>query len=92
MERALAAFMLDRADGRDTGTPKHAAPLFGERPALMFGTGQLPKFVNDLFSAPPSEARCEPPGIAERPSCWLRFRRQSLKFSGGWQVEANRLT
>jgi seryl-tRNA synthetase len=47
MERALAAFMLDVQTG-ENGYVEHAAPLLVQRRA-MFGTGQLPKFEDDLF-------------------------------------------
>lgn len=53
MERALAAFMLDIQTG-ENGYVEHAAPLL-VKDSAMFGTGQLPKFGNDLFSAFPSE-------------------------------------
>lgn len=47
MERALAAFMLDVQTG-ENGYVEHAAPLLVKDHA-MFGTGQLPKFEEDLF-------------------------------------------
>lgn len=47
LERALAAFMLDVQTG-ENGYVEHAAPLL-VRDHAMFGTGQLPKFENDLF-------------------------------------------
>jgi seryl-tRNA synthetase len=49
MERALAAFMLDVQTG-ENGYVEHAAPLL-VRDHAMFGTGQLPKFKHDLFTA-----------------------------------------
>jgi seryl-tRNA synthetase len=49
MERALAAFMLDVQTG-ENGYVEHAAPLL-VRGEAMFGTGQLPKFEEDLFKA-----------------------------------------
>ena len=47
MERALAAFMLDVQTG-ENGYVEHAAPLM-VRDEAAFGTGQLPKFTEDLF-------------------------------------------
>jgi seryl-tRNA synthetase len=48
LERALAAFMLDVQTG-ENGYTEHAPPLL-VRPDAMFGTGQLPKFADDLFT------------------------------------------
>lgn len=53
MERALTQFMLD-VQTEENGYVEHAAPLLVKDHA-MFGTGQLPKFGNDLFTAFPSE-------------------------------------
>lgn len=47
LERALAAFMLDIQTG-ENGYVEHATPLLVKEHA-MFGTGQLPKFEEDLF-------------------------------------------
>jgi seryl-tRNA synthetase len=47
MERALAAFMLDVQTG-ENGYVEHSAPLM-VKPDAMYGTGQLPKFAEDLF-------------------------------------------
>jgi seryl-tRNA synthetase len=47
MERALAAFMLD-VHTQSFGYQEMAPPLL-VRDAAMFGTGQLPKFADDLF-------------------------------------------
>ncbi|HKJ62799.1 MAG TPA: serine--tRNA ligase [Hyphomicrobiales bacterium] len=47
MERALAAFMLD-LQTREHGYEEVSPPLL-VRDAALFGTGQLPKFGNDLF-------------------------------------------
>ncbi len=55
LERALAAFMLDVQTG-EHGYVEHAAPLLVRSPA-MFGTGQLPKFKEDLFSVGFSQSR-----------------------------------
>lgn len=46
LERALSAFMLDNA--ADNGFVEHVVPLLVKDNAL-FGTGQLPKFGEDLF-------------------------------------------
>jgi len=48
LERALTQFMLD-IQTTENGYIEHAAPLLVKAPA-MFGTGQLPKFEEDLFS------------------------------------------
>ncbi len=47
LERALAAFMLDVQTG-ENGYSETAVPLM-VRPTAMYGTGQLPKFDDDLF-------------------------------------------
>ncbi len=47
LERALAAFMLDVQTG-ENGYVEHAAPLM-VRDEAAYGTGQLPKFTEDLF-------------------------------------------
>jgi seryl-tRNA synthetase len=47
MERALAAFMLDLHTGEFGYT--EVLPPFLVRDEAMFGTGQLPKFAEDLF-------------------------------------------
>jgi seryl-tRNA synthetase len=47
LERALAAFMLDVQTG-ENGYVEHSVPLLVKDDA-MFGTGQLPKFAEDLY-------------------------------------------
>jgi seryl-tRNA synthetase len=47
LQRALAQFMLDRQTG-DNGYTECAPPLLVKDEAV-FGTGQLPKFADDLF-------------------------------------------
>jgi seryl-tRNA synthetase len=47
LERALTQFMLDVQTG-ENGYVEHATPLL-VRDHAMFGTGQLPKFEEDLF-------------------------------------------
>ncbi|MFM8746416.1 MAG: serine--tRNA ligase [Aestuariivirga sp.] len=47
LERALAQFMLDRQTGAN-GYTEHYVPYM-VNDAAMFGTGQLPKFAEDLF-------------------------------------------
>jgi seryl-tRNA synthetase len=47
LERALANFMID-VHTRDYGYTEMAVPVLVKAPAL-FGTGQLPKFEEDLF-------------------------------------------
>jgi seryl-tRNA synthetase len=49
LERALASFMLDVQTG-EHGYVEHSPPLL-VRDNAMFGTGQLPKFEDDLFWA-----------------------------------------
>ena len=49
LERALAAFMLDTHTGQFGYT--EVSPPVLVKSAAMFGTGQLPKFEEDLFSA-----------------------------------------
>jgi seryl-tRNA synthetase len=48
MERALAQFMLD-LHTTENGYTEHFVPLM-VRDEAMFGTGQLPKFAEDLFA------------------------------------------
>jgi seryl-tRNA synthetase len=47
LQRALGAFMLDRQTGAN-GYLEVAPPLL-VRDEAVFGTGQLPKFADDLF-------------------------------------------
>jgi seryl-tRNA synthetase len=47
LERALAQFMLDHQTGVNGYTEHYVPYLVND--AAMFGTGQLPKFVDDLF-------------------------------------------
>ncbi len=48
LERALAQFMLDLHTGENGYTEHYVPYLVSE--AAMFGTGQLPKFADDLFN------------------------------------------
>ena len=48
LERALGAFMLDLQTGENGYT--EVAPPYLVRDGALFGTGQLPKFAEDLFS------------------------------------------
>ncbi len=57
MERALAAFMLDVHTGTN-GYAEVSPPLL-VRDHVMFGTGQLPKFVDDQFTAARTVSREE---------------------------------
>jgi seryl-tRNA synthetase len=50
LERALLQFMLDLHTGERHGYEEINPPVL-VRDAAMFGTAQLPKFVNDQFSA-----------------------------------------
>lgn len=54
MERALAAFMLDLQTG-EHGYEEVSPPLLVRTDALV-GTGQLPKFADDLFRVPATES------------------------------------
>jgi seryl-tRNA synthetase len=53
MERALAQFMLDTHTG-EHGYTEVSPPLL-VRDNTMYGTGQLPKFADDLFKVPHEE-------------------------------------
>ncbi len=57
LERALAAFMLDLHTG-EYGYTEVSPPLLVKDP-VMFGTGQLPKFVDDQFTAARTVSREE---------------------------------
>jgi len=57
MERALAAFMLDLHTS-EYGYAETAPPLL-VKDHVMFGTGQLPKFVDDQFTAARTVSRQE---------------------------------
>jgi seryl-tRNA synthetase len=57
MERALAAFMLDLHTS-EFGYTETAPPLL-VKDHVMFGTGQLPKFVDDQFTAARTVSRQE---------------------------------
>jgi seryl-tRNA synthetase len=57
LERALAAFMLDLHTG-EYGYTEVAPPLL-VKDHVMFGTGQLPKFVDDQFTAARTVSREE---------------------------------
>lgn len=53
LHRALAQFMLD-VHTREHGYTEVAVPLL-VNPASMYGTGQLPKFEEDLFAVPKAD-------------------------------------
>lgn len=55
LERALTQFMLDVQTG-ENGYVEHQVPLL-VRDHAMYGTGQLPKFEDDLFEATHPNAR-----------------------------------
>jgi seryl-tRNA synthetase len=57
LERALAAFMLDKHTTQN-GYVETAPPLL-VKDHVMFGTGQLPKFVDDQFTAARTVSREE---------------------------------
>lgn len=50
MERALGQFFLDTHTGADHGFTEVSPPLL-VRDNALYGTGQLPKFAEDLFSS-----------------------------------------
>ncbi len=60
LERALTQFMLDVQTEQNDYT-EHATPLL-VKPQAMFGTGQLPKFAEDLFQT----SRPVPPDLSMR--------------------------
>jgi len=66
LERALGAFMLDTHTGQFGYT--EVSPPVLVRDAAMFGTGQLPKFEQDLFRA---GDRLQESGTAQSASYWL---------------------
>ncbi|HKD48711.1 MAG TPA: serine--tRNA ligase, partial [Rhizomicrobium sp.] len=66
LERALGAFMLDIHTGQFGYT--EVSPPVLVRDAAMFGTGQLPKFEQDLFRA---SDRVQDPGTVQSASYWL---------------------
>lgn len=55
LERALAAFMLDIHTG-EFGYTEHIPPYL-VKDEVMYGTGQLPKFVDDQFMASHTSSR-----------------------------------
>lgn len=57
LERALAAFMLDLHTGENGYTEVNPPLLVKDH--VMFGTGQLPKFVDDQFTAARTVSREE---------------------------------
>src|SRR5690606_24737895 len=57
LERALAAFMLDIQTGEHGYTEVNPPLLVKDH--VMFGTGQLPKFVDDQFTAARTVSRQE---------------------------------
>jgi len=60
LERALTQFMLD-VQTEQNGYTEHATPLLVKQQA-MYGTGQLPKFAEDLFQT----SRPVPADLGER--------------------------
>lgn len=53
MERALAQFFLDTHTGAEHGFTEVSPPLL-VRDNALYGTGQLPKFAEDLFKTDPN--------------------------------------
>ena len=66
MERALAQFFLDTHTG-EHGYTEVSAPLI-VRDNALFGTGQLPKFAEDLFRIPETSTELETEVTSSR---WL---------------------
>ncbi|MEO0383262.1 MAG: serine--tRNA ligase [Pseudomonadota bacterium] len=68
LERALGQFMLNTQAGKN-GYLEIAPPLL-VRDEVMFGTGQLPKFADDLFRTAKDEGDGEQSG-ADQTSLWM---------------------
>lgn len=74
LHRALGQFMLDRQVG--AGWQETAVPLL-VRAQTVYGTGQLPKFKDDLFSIRPTDS------LDER----LAQRERDAKAHGNWPTD-----
>jgi len=85
LERALTQFMLD-IQTSENGYVEHQVPLLVKQQA-MYGTGQLPKFAEDLFQT----FRPVPPDLHKR----IREAKEwhaTLQSTGVEMVRANTLT
>jgi len=82
LERALAGFMLDIQTG-ENGYVEHATPMLVKDHA-MFGTGQLPKFLEDQFYASLPGAGFDVGGALP----WLNAALEAIKSTG--LVESHR--
>jgi seryl-tRNA synthetase len=97
LERAIGQFMLD------VQTTEHGYlevnPPYLVRDEAMFGTGQLPKFEEDLFAAPVTDfeahdgfefdASIIPPARFHDPDEQRRFE-QAVELGGKWTVGGSR--
>jgi seryl-tRNA synthetase len=90
LERAIASFMLDLHTGRFGY--EEIVPPFLVRDAAMYGTGQLPKFEDDLFKSPLVLFREPRPASDENtsalpqfddPETQVRFE-QAVREAGNW--------
>ena len=77
MERALTQFMLDVQTG-ENGYVEHQVPLM-VRDQALYGTGQLPKFDEDLFAIEPPAAFIVGQRIADIERVFEHYRQH---FSG----------
>ena len=69
LERALAAFMLDLQTGENGYTEVHPPHLVQSE--ALFGTGQLPKFQDDLFRTSGSESDSGGAAAGHSAARWL---------------------
>src|SRR5579863_3560049 len=69
LERALIAFMLDQHAGRHGYT--EVLPPFMVNSKSLFGTGQLPKFAEDLFRCSDADAEAATRGEFRDNDHWL---------------------
>ena len=97
LERAVGQFMLDLQTDQH-GYLEVNPPLL-VRDEAMFGTGQLPKFEEDLFSAPVTDFEAHngfefdgsvmPPARFDDPAQQRRFE-QAVELGGKWTVGGSR--
>ena len=87
LERALISFMLD-VHTREHGYTEVLPPFMVNRDS-MFGTGQLPKFEQDLFSVPMEEFEQDPhhiPQVGEEVFAQGQGGMFRVKEIRGWDV------
>ena len=80
LERALIAFMLDR---QTAAGYIEVIPPYLVNAESMYGTGQLPKFQEDLFRTPRERVRAMELSILRKPSA---FRAEQFHYSLAFQV------